>query len=74
MSPVAETPTESTADERACLVVRLATRVFDDGLQAADWLSRPNTLFDGQSPLCVARASVAGCAMVCQMLDGFVES
>lgn len=33
----------------------------------------PNDLFDGEAPLLVARASVAGCARVCQALESLVE-
>ncbi len=68
-----ESAHESTMEERAELVVRFATRVFGDGLRAGDWLAKPNKLFDGEMPLLVAKASVAGCARVCQALDSMVE-
>ena len=62
MTPIANTPTASTADERVRLVVRMAVRAFSDGNQAADWLSQPNGLFDGYSPLFVATSTTGGLA------------
>jgi hypothetical protein len=64
----------STAEERACLAVRMAIRAFADGQRAADWLVKPNDVFGGHSPLFVAKMSDAGCALVCQTLDGFTSS
>lgn len=69
MTPAAEMPAESTAGDRASVVVRMALRAFGDGQRAADWLTQPSDLFDGQAPLDFAKASVAGCARVCQVLD-----
>jgi uncharacterized protein (DUF2384 family) len=69
-----QTATESTPEDRACVVVRMALRAFGDGVLAADWLAQPNDAFGGYSPLFAAKESVAGCARVCQMLDSFVDS
>jgi hypothetical protein len=66
------TGAETSPDDRAVLVVRLATRAFGDGVRAADWLAQANDLFAGQAPLTVARSSVAGCANVVQVLDDMV--
>jgi hypothetical protein len=33
---------DSTADDRARLVVRMAIRAFGDGVRGADWLVQPN--------------------------------
>ena len=60
---------ESTADDRARLVVRMAIRAFGDGARAADWLVQPHDLFGGRSPLTVARESTSGCTPVCAVLD-----
>ncbi len=60
---------ESTVDDRVRLVVRMAVRAFGDGSTAGEWLAEPNAEFDGESPLLVAKASVAGCARVCHALD-----
>jgi uncharacterized protein (DUF2384 family) len=68
-----QTSTESTAEDRACLVVRMALRAFGDGVLAADWLAQPNDAFGGRAPLFVAKESVTGCARVCAVLDSFVE-
>jgi uncharacterized protein (DUF2384 family) len=74
MSPFAETLTESTPEDRAQLVVRLATLVFGDGVRAADWLVHPNDAFSGLTPLLVAKQSMVGCARVCQTLDQLIEA
>lgn len=74
MTPIVDRPTESTAEERVRLAVRMAIRAFSDGNQAADWLSQPNGLFDGYSPLFVATLSTEGCARVCQVLDSLADS
>jgi len=63
----------TTAEERACLAVRMAIRAFGDGQRAADWLVKPNDVFGGHSPLFVAKMSEAGCALVCQTLDSFTS-
>jgi uncharacterized protein (DUF2384 family) len=73
MTRGAETSTESTPEDRACVVVRMALRAFGDGMRAADWLAQPNDVFGGYSPLFLAKESVAGCARVCQVLDSFVD-
>jgi uncharacterized protein (DUF2384 family) len=62
---------ESTADDRAKLVVRMAIRAFGDGVRAADWLVQPNRLFAGRSPLSVARESAWGCTRVCALLEEY---
>ncbi len=64
--------TESTPDDRAYLVVRMAIRAFGDSVRAADWLVQPNTALAGASPLSVAKASMVGCARVCQALNALV--
>ena len=61
--------TESTADDRAKLVVRMAIRAFGDGVRAADWLVSPSERFGGRTPLSIAKESMVGCARVCQTLD-----
>jgi uncharacterized protein (DUF2384 family) len=63
---------EATAEDRARLAVRMAVRAFGDGSRAGQWLAEPNSLFDGESPLLVAKASVAGCARVCEILTSMV--
>jgi uncharacterized protein (DUF2384 family) len=63
------TSEQSTPEDRAGIVVRAATRVFRDGVKAADWLGTPNPAFGGREPLVVARDSPAGCALVCAVLD-----
>lgn len=73
MTPITDPAIESTADERARLVVRMALRAFGDGTQTAKWLSQPSGLFDGHSPLFVATTSSTGCAHVCRVLDSLVE-
>jgi uncharacterized protein (DUF2384 family) len=73
MTSNTQTPGESTAEDRARVAVRMATRAFGDGTQAANWLSEPSDWFDGHSPLFVATASSAGCARVCQFLDSVVN-
>jgi uncharacterized protein (DUF2384 family) len=72
MTPITDPATESTADDRARLVVRMALRAFGDGTQTAEWLSQPSRLFDGHSPLFTATTSSTGCARVCRLLDGLV--
>ncbi len=69
MTLLSETAPQSTAQDRGRLVVRMALRAFSDGTQAAAWLSRPNDMFDGHSPLFAAITSTTGCARVCQYLD-----
>ncbi len=61
---------ESSARERATVVLRMATRAFGDGARAAEWLAKPNVVFDGRAPLVFATESMAGCAQVCEYLDG----
>jgi len=63
---------EPTPEYRASLAARMALRAFGDGVRAADWLVQPNDLFAGCSPLFVAKASMFGCARVCQALDQLV--
>jgi uncharacterized protein (DUF2384 family) len=72
MATGTETLTESTPDERARLVVRMAIRAFGDGQVAADWLVQPSDLFGGLPPLFVAKQSMIGCARVCSVLDELV--
>lgn len=64
----ASRPAESTADERAGRVVRVALRVFRDGIVAADWLVTPNAALGGEAALFAARASDLGCLRACEML------
>ena len=63
---------ETSPDDRAELIVRLAIQAFGDGIRAADWLLEANDLFAGQAPLAVAKTSDAGCAKVIQVLDDMV--
>jgi uncharacterized protein (DUF2384 family) len=63
---------ESTPDDRAYLVARMAIRAFGDCIRAADWLVQPSTALAGRSPLTVAKDSMIGCARVCQALDALV--
>ena len=50
---------QSTPEDRAGIVERAATRVFRDGVKAADWLGAPNTDLAGRAPLVVATESDA---------------
>jgi uncharacterized protein (DUF2384 family) len=68
------TLTESTVQERSRLVVRMAVRAFGDGSRAGEWLAAPNEMFDGDSPLLVAKASVSGCARVCRLLESLTAA
>lgn len=61
--------TESTPDDRAYLVARMAIRAFGDCIRAADWLVQPSIALAGRSPLMVAKDSMVGCARVCQALE-----
>jgi uncharacterized protein (DUF2384 family) len=72
MTRGAEISTESSPEDRACVVVRMALHAFGDAVRAADWLAQPNDAFGGYSPLFLAKQSVTGCARVCQVLDSFV--
>jgi uncharacterized protein (DUF2384 family) len=69
MTDSATAVAESTADDRAKLVVRMAIRAFGDGVRAADWLVQAHDLFAGRSRLSVAKESALGCTRVCAMLD-----
>ena len=60
---------DSTADDRARLVARMAIRAFGDGVRSADWLVQPNDGLGGQSPLFIAKESMVGASRVCQMLE-----
>jgi uncharacterized protein (DUF2384 family) len=59
----------STPEARTGLAVRAATRVFRDGLRAADWLGTPNADLAGRTPLLVAKESEGGCRAVCAVLE-----
>jgi uncharacterized protein (DUF2384 family) len=73
MVTVATPAYQSTPDERAGLAVRAATRVFRDGLKAADWLGAPHPALDGRAPLIVATESPDGCVHVCGMLERMAD-
>ncbi len=63
----------STAAERARLVLGMATGVFGDGIRAEEWLANANELFDGDTPLLVAKGSVTGYGRVCQYLEDLTK-
>jgi len=69
MAFFARTSEQSTPEDRAAIVARAATRVFRDGVKAADWLGTPNPAFGGRAPLLVAKENLAACALVCGVLD-----
>jgi uncharacterized protein (DUF2384 family) len=73
MTHCAEPLSESTPDDRARLVVRMAVRVFGDATRAADWLIQTNDALGGQSPLFIAKDSMVGCARVCQALGDMIQ-
>jgi uncharacterized protein (DUF2384 family) len=62
-------PSVTTPEERAILVLRMATRAFGDEAKAARWLSEPNPRFGGIAPLVCATETTANCVLVCQYLD-----
>ena len=64
---------DSTPEDPARLVVRMAIRAFGDGVRAGDWLAQPSEMFNGEAPLFVAKESVAGWARVCEVPDGLVS-